>query len=67
MSKPDAFFDFAEICESDAKEFYRYSPESVEGMLKETLAGVFGVQAAQTLSPIYPIVIFRLSTWQTIL
>lgn len=62
----DAFFAFAEKCESHAQgfltkgqRFHRESPESIKTIVRERLAETFGAQAAQTLPPIHPAIMFR--------
>ncbi|KAJ6133233.1 hypothetical protein N7471_008448 [Penicillium samsonianum] len=59
----DAFFDFANQCESSAKQFitkrqdfHRDSAESIKATLREKLAERFGTQA---LPPMYPAIMFR--------
>lgn len=67
----NAFYDFAEKCESKAKgfvsrpqDFRRQSPESVRKTLTEKLADTFWSQPAQNLPPLSPVIMFRFcSRW----
>lgn len=61
----NAFFDFAEKCESKPngyitrkQDFHRESPESVKKLLNDRLAYAFDAQAARTL-PLRPAIMFR--------
>lgn len=61
-----ALMDFAEKCESEIKgsiikkqDFHRDSVESVKVILKEKLVEAFSAEGAQTLSHLYPAIMFR--------
>ncbi|KAJ6115217.1 hypothetical protein N7486_000995 [Penicillium sp. IBT 16267x] len=61
-----AFMGFAEECESENKgfivkkqDFHRDSAESVKAILKEKLIETFEAEGAQTLSHLYPAIMFR--------
>lgn len=61
-----AFFDFAEKCESEAKgfgtrkqDFRRECAKSVKRSLDDKLTDTFGAEAAQTLPPLRPAMMFR--------
>jgi hypothetical protein len=62
----DAFFDLAEAPESTPSftttrhDFHKDSPEFYETILKKKLVDVFQCQGAETLSSLYPAIMFRL-------
>ncbi|KAJ5355475.1 uncharacterized protein N7496_012687 [Penicillium cataractarum] len=62
----NAFYEFAEKCQSEAKgfvtrkqDFRRESAESVERSLNDKLAYTFGAEAARKLPPLRPAIMFR--------
>lgn len=67
----NAFYDFAEKCESKAKgfvrrpqDFRRQSPESIQKTLRDKLAGTFWSQAGGNLRELSPVIMFRFcSLW----
>lgn len=67
----NAFYDFAEKCESKAKgfvrrpqDFRRQSPESIQKTLRDKLAGTFQSQAGGNLPELSPVIMFRFcSLW----
>ncbi|KAJ5631078.1 uncharacterized protein N7484_011178 [Penicillium longicatenatum] len=62
----DAFFDLAEACESTPnfattrQDFQRGSPELYKATLKKKFVDTFQSQGAETLSSLYPAIMFRL-------